>query len=81
MGSYGSSYNQYPYSGYNAYNRPGSSNYYPSSGGVGYGGGYGSGGYGSGYFWNAGQKQNVNIFAVFLSSLLALAICFCLITV
>jgi hypothetical protein len=79
MGSYGSSYNQYPYSGYNAYNRPGS-NYYPSSGSNYGGGGYG-GGYGSGYFWNAGQKQNVNIFAVFVSSLLALAICFCLITV
>jgi hypothetical protein len=28
-----------------------------------------------GGFWNAGQKQNVNTFTVFLSSLLALAIC------
>jgi len=26
-------------------------------------------------FWNAGQKQNVNIFIVFLSYLLAFAIC------
>jgi hypothetical protein len=77
MGSYGS-YNQYPgsnsfYSGANtggSYNRPGySSNYYPSSGGN-YGGGYGQG-----YFWNAGQKQNVNIFTIFVSSLLALAVC------
>lgn len=80
-GIYGSSpYNQYPGSnsfygsntgagyntGYNSLNRPGYSNNYQS------GGGYGSG---SGYFWNAGQKQSVNTFIVFLSSFLALAIC------
>ncbi len=74
-GQYGQgvgSYNQYPnsnsyYSGYNSgssYNRPGySSGYsnYPS------GSNYG--------FWNAGQKQNINKFTIFLSSSLALAIC------
>jgi hypothetical protein len=31
-------------------------------------------GYGSGYYWGAGHKQNVNIFTVFLSSIVALAI-------
>lgn len=71
MGSYGSYYNQYPGSNSfysNSNNRPGygynsgSNSYYP-----------GSGTYGG--FWNAGQKQTVNIFAVFLSSILAFAIC------
>ena len=74
MGQYGSFYqNQYPssgnfysgsgYSGSN-YNRPGyQSNYYPSSGNYG------------GYYWNAGEKQIVNRFLVFLSSLLAVTIC------
>jgi len=73
-----------------SYNRPGgsySSNYYPSGGYGGYGGGgyggggYGGGGYGGGYggysgygFWNAGQKQNINMFTIFLSSLLTLVI-------
>lgn len=70
LGQYGyGSYNQNPsyYSGYNSgsyYNRPGYSNYYPSSG-SNYGG----------YFWNAGQKQNINKFTVFLSSMLTLLIC------
>jgi len=74
MGQYGS-YN-YPYQGSNYYSGYGSgynpsgyaSNYYPQSGGN-YGG-YGSGG----HFWNAGQKQNINMCTIFLSSLLALAI-------
>lgn len=70
MGSYGSYYNQNPnsyYGGYNSgYNRPGYSNNYPSGSNYNYG---------SGYFWNAGQKQNVNTFIVFLSSFLALVIC------
>ena len=79
MGSYGA-YNQYPgsnsfYSGSNmgsSYNRPGYGSSYGSNSGSGY---YpGSGTYGGG-FWNAGQKANVNIFTVFLSSFLALAIC------
>jgi hypothetical protein len=74
MGQYGAYYNQYPgsnsfYSGYNSgsnYQRPGySSNYYPSSGQNYYGGGG---------FWNAGQKQNINMFSIFLSSLLTLVI-------
>ncbi len=61
MGQYGSYYQN---QGLNNYNRPGySSNYNPS--GSNYGG----------YYWNAGQKQNVNMFTVFLSSVLALAIC------
>jgi hypothetical protein len=72
MGQYGGYYNQYPgsssfYSGYGgggSYNRPGYSNYYPSSGGTSYGG----------YFWNSGQKQNINKYTVFLSSLLSLFI-------
>ncbi len=73
MGQYGAYYNQYPgsnsfYQGYNSggnYNRPGAySNYYPSSGT----------GYYGGSFWNAGQKQNINIFTVLLSSLLGLVI-------
>jgi hypothetical protein len=50
----------YQNQGLNNYNRPGYS-------GSNYGGG--------GYYWNAGQKQNVNMFTVFLSSVLALAIC------
>ncbi|CAF1084251.1 unnamed protein product [Adineta ricciae] len=74
MGQYGSFYqNQYPssgnfysgsgYSGSN-YNRPGyQSNYYPSSGNFG------------SYYWNAGEKQIINRFLVFLSSLLAVTIC------
>jgi len=75
LGQYGAYYNQYPgsnsfYSGYGSgYNnyRPGyASNYYPSSGSY-----YGSGN----SFWNGGQKQNINIFTVFLSSLLTLVIC------
>ena len=81
MGGYGGSYyNQYPgsssfYGGSNTggyYNRPGSSSY-----GSGYGGSYGSnyGGAG-GYFWNAGQKQHVSMFTIFVSSLLALVVCF-----
>ena len=73
MGAYGSYYNQYPnsnsfYGGYNSgsyMNRPGYSNNYPSSGSNMYGG----------YNWNAGHKQNVNVFVVFLSSILAFAIC------
>ncbi|CAF4101147.1 unnamed protein product [Rotaria socialis] len=74
LGQYGSSYNQYPssggyYSGYNSgsnYNRPSySSNYQSGMGGSSY---YGN-------RWNAGQKQQVNTFSIFLSSLLALAIC------
>ncbi|CAF1138791.1 unnamed protein product [Adineta steineri] len=79
-GQYGAYYNQYPGSssfyggynsagynsgGYNSYNRPGYSNYYPSSGSNMYGG----------YFWNAGQKHNVNMFTVFLSSILTCIIC------
>ncbi len=64
---YGSYYNQYPgsssfYSGSyggNNYNRPGYGMNYPQSGG---------------YLWNAGQKQIINIFTVFLSSLLGLVI-------
>ena len=72
MGQYGAYYNQNPgsssfYGGYNSggynsggyNNRPGYSNYYPSSGGNNYGG----------YFWNAGQKQHMNKFTVFLSSI------------
>lgn len=65
MSPYGS-YNQYPNSNYNSgynqnpYNRPGYNTYQS-----GYGGGY----------WGAGCKQNANIFTVFLSSVLALAIC------
>ncbi|CAF3513866.1 unnamed protein product [Rotaria sp. Silwood1] len=75
IGHYGSYYNQNPgsygyYSGYNSgssYNRPGyyGSNYYPSGGGNYYGG----------YFWNAGQKQNINMFVVFISLLGSLVIC------
>jgi len=60
-GGYGGGYGSGGY-----YNRPGSSNYYPSGGG---------GNYYGGYFWNAGQKQNINMFTVFLSSLLTLVIC------
>ncbi|CAF1291546.1 unnamed protein product [Rotaria sordida] len=75
IGHYGSYYNQNPgsygyYSGYNSgsnYNRPGySSNYNPSWGG---GGNYG------GYFWNAGQKQNFNMFVIFISLVGSLVIC------
>jgi hypothetical protein len=77
-GGYGSYYNQNPgssnyYSGYNSgsYNRPGG-----MYGGGGYGGGgYGGGGYGGGgYYWGGGQKQNINKFAVFFSSLLTVII-------
>ena len=65
-GQYGAYYNQYPgsnsfysgSSGMNNYNRPGNS----------YGGGSG------GYFWNAADKQQINLFTVFFSSILALAI-------
>lgn len=71
-GGGGGYYNQYPgsnsfYPSYGAgsyNNRPGYSNYYPSSGSNMYGG----------YFWNAGHKQNINTFTVFLSSLLTLVI-------
>ncbi|CAF1077468.1 unnamed protein product [Rotaria sp. Silwood1] len=57
------------YSGYNSanfYNRPGydSSNYNPSWGGNQYGG----------HRWNDGQKQNTNMFVVFLSLLVSLVI-------
>lgn len=72
-GSYGSYYNQNPGSNsfysnpnMNYYNRPGygsNNNYYPGSGTYG------------GQFWNAGQKQSINIFTVFFSSFLALVIC------
>lgn len=69
MGQYGGAYyNQNPgsgsfYSGYgsgSSYNRPGYSQ-------------YGSSGYG---FWNAAQKQNVNLFTVLFSSFVALFLCF-----
>ncbi|CAF1274877.1 unnamed protein product [Rotaria magnacalcarata] len=75
LGQYGSSYNQYPSSGgyYSGYNS--GSNYNPP----GYSSNYQSGMGGSSYYanrWNAGQKQQVNMFSVFLSSLLALTICF-----
>lgn len=70
MSPYGS-YNQNPnynnyQSGYNQnpYNRPGYNSYQSGSG---YGGGGG--------YWGAGCKQNANIFTVFLSSVVALAIC------
>ncbi|CAF1407718.1 unnamed protein product [Adineta ricciae] len=73
LGNYGAYYNQYPgsssfYGGYNSggyYNRPGYSNYYPSSGGNYYGG----------YYWAGGQKQNINKFTVFLSTILMLIMC------
>ncbi|UJR33942.1 hypothetical protein I4U23_021360 [Adineta vaga] len=74
MGQYGSFYqnqNQNPsygssYSGSfgSNYNRPGYQSNYPNSG-SNYGG----------YYWNASEKQIVNRFLVFLSSLLALSIC------
>lgn len=75
MGQYGNYYNPNQgsnsfYGGYGggSYNRPGGySNYYPSSGSNYFGGG--------GYYWNAGQKQNINMFTVFFSSLLTLIIC------
>ena len=65
-GQYGAYYNQYPgsnsfysgSSGMNNYNRPGNS----------------YGGSGGGYFWNAADKQKINLFTVFFSSILALAI-------
>lgn len=71
MGSYGGGY--YPgaggyNTGYNTgnyYNRPGYQSNYPSGGGNYYGGS----------FWNAGQKQKMNIFTILLSSLFALGIC------
>ncbi|CAF0800017.1 unnamed protein product [Adineta steineri] len=58
------------YSGGSSYNRPGYGQSGYGQGGYGQGG-YGQGGYG---FWGAGQKQNANIFIVFLSSFLALTI-------
>jgi len=84
---YGSSYNRPGYGGggYGGYGGYGGGGYggggYGGYGGGGYGGGgYGGGGIGGyggygGYFWNAGQKQNINMFTVFLSSLLTLVIC------
>lgn len=59
--TYYNNYNQGYNQGYN-YNRPGGYNSYQS-------------GYGTGYYWGAGSKQNANIFTVFLSSVVALAIC------
>ncbi|CAF3322548.1 unnamed protein product [Rotaria sp. Silwood1] len=77
MGQYGGGSYSNPYSGSGGYysgygggsyyNRPGyQSNPYQQGGG----------GYYGGYNWNAGQKQHINMFSVFLSSLLALGICF-----
>lgn len=61
---YGSYYNQYPGNSYGGYG---------GGGGGSYGGNNGYGGYGN-YYWNAGEKQKTNMFAVCLSSLLTVAI-------